>query len=114
MINCFWLFLHCFSSKISVDCYLTATLRNKVGFTGLFVDVKSILKQTQLEYQFNLIQPDSPPYPRMAKTIDRRGKFSLSIPWDIYFEDCKEKKYKNILGAWQQWSKKFEFFGGNF
>jgi len=50
----------------------------------------------------------------MAKTIDRRGKFSLSIPWDIYFEDCKEKKYKNILGAWQQWSKKFEFFGGNF
>ena len=106
MINCFWLFLHCFSFKISVDCYLTATLRNKVGFTGLFVDVKSILKQTQLEYQFNLIQPDSPPYPRMAKTIDRRGKFSLSIPWDIYFETIMNKNPQKIWELGSSYHKK--------
>ena len=37
-----------------------------------------------------------PPYPRMAQTIDRRGKFSLSIPWDIYFETVKKKNTKTF------------------
>ena len=36
------------SVQISVDCYLTATVRNKVGFIGLFVDFESFLKQTLL------------------------------------------------------------------
>ena len=40
--------------KISVDCDLTATLRNKVGFIGLFVDFESFLKQSLLKYQFGL------------------------------------------------------------
>ena len=39
---------------------------------------------------------DSAPILRMAQTIDRRAKFSLSIPWYIYFETAKRKKSKKI------------------